>query len=41
MTMTTSIARRTDEDRDVEWQLGRSASGLHRATVTRVMRGQR
>jgi hypothetical protein len=41
--ITVSIGKttRTDEDRDVEWQLGRSASGLHEATMPRVKRGQR
>jgi hypothetical protein len=32
---------RTDWDQDVEWRVGRAASGLHKAIVTRVQRGQR
>jgi hypothetical protein len=41
ITVSLGKSMRTDEDRDIEWRVGRAASGLHEATVTRVQRGQR
>ena len=41
ITASLGTTTRTDSDRDVEWRVGRAASGLHEATVTRVQRGQR